>query len=774
MSRVGAAELLHRAATPLRRAAARVHRPADLVEHTRWLFCVCGLGALALTVSFVLPGAGGWSLLLLTVSTTVLAVSWTHRYRTRRAHPAFDVADVLAVLLFATACPRPVIGLGIAFPAIWYRTLYGRTWHSAAYGLATCAGLATALDTWRLLPGHDAVLASSAVLGQVPVLLLTVVVVRHLAVGLFAREADQRRDAALAALGGQLLGVTDEREIMRRAWATAEAVCAATPGLRAAVLHTDGDVLRVVGSAGGFLRPLAALPGTLVPPALAPDEVRPVEPSAALVLSSGIRGEWLCLPMPDSPGSHMLLGAAPTVPREAVLAAQSMLNQVAQALRTSRAHQELETRALTDGLTGLANRSAFSTALNEALARPGTESWVLFLDLDDFKVVNDSLGHLAGDRLLAHLGTQLTATLRRSDVCARLGGDEFALLLRGASEADARQIGQRVLELISTPVQLAEGLARIGASVGATRVPPGATETLVVHRADLAMYAAKAAGKNRVQFFSTDLLQVADAEAAEAELRAAVDGEELVLAYQPVVSATDGSCTAVEALVRWAHPLRGLLGPDTFLPLAEETGAIVALGEWVLRRACSDAAGWSVDGAPVAVHVNASPTQLAHPRFLELVRTALADAGLPPEQLVIEVTETTVLDSPVVSATLRELVDLGVGIALDDFGTGYSALTTLRSLPISIVKIDRSFVAGVLTQAADQAVVQAIVQMATRLGLETVAEGVESVEQQTFLQEAGIGGLQGYLHLPPRPLAEFAAWLADNRRRSDTGELAPA
>ena len=236
-----------------------------------------------------------------------------------------------------------------------------------------------------------------------------------------------------------------------------------------------------------------------------------------------------------------------------------------------------------------------------------------------------------------------------------------------------------------------------------------------------------------------------------------------MLAYQPVLSAADGRCTAVEALVRWRHPSRGLVGPDAFLGLAEETGAIIALGEHVLRSACADAVSWP----GVAVHVNASPTQLAHPHFVELVRETLADSGLAPAMLVIEVTETTVLDSPAVAATLDELVELGVGIALDDFGTGYSALTTLRSLPIGIVKIDKSFVAGALTQAADQAVVEAIVQMAGRLGLETVAEGVESAEQEAFLLAVGITALQGFRYLAPAPAEEFRAWLADQRPAAD-------
>jgi diguanylate cyclase (GGDEF)-like protein len=754
------------AALPLRRAADLLRRPAELVERTRWLFCLCALAALGLTALATLPALTVATLPLLLSSCAALGVSWVHRYRTRHAPRVLDVTDVLACLLFALACPQPGIALGLTFPALWYRAVYGRTREVAAYGAALTVAMIVSVLVWQLVPGHGAPAASS-VFGALPVMLLTLVVARHLALSLLERECDQEREAALASLGSALLGVTDRQQIMRQAWATAEALCQATSGLRVAVLQEDGDVLRVVGSAGSFLRKPATLPRTLLPATRPSDEPVRIDPPTALVLSSGIRGEWLVLPMPDSPGAYMLLGGTPSLPPEAVLAAQSMLNLVALALRSSDAHQELQVQALTDGLTGLANRSAFSAAMAAALEDPDTGTWVLFLDLDDFKVVNDSLGHLAGDRLLGHLGRQLAGALRAGDLCARLGGDEFAVLLRGATESDARAIGRRVVELISTPVQLAEGMARIGASVGAARVRPGTSSTLVAHQADVAMYAAKAAGKNQVQFFHAGLLQLDDQAAAEAELRAAVEGGELVLAYQPVLSAADGRCTAVEALVRWNHPHRGLLAPDTFLELAEATGAIIPLGERVLRSACADAATWEDPSAPVAVHVNASPTQLAHPHFLDLVREVLADAGLTAERLVIEVTESTVLESPAVSATLDELARLGVGIALDDFGTGYSALTTLRSLPISIVKIDKSFVAGALTQAADQAVVEAIVQMADRLGLQTVAEGVESLEQQDFLVAAGITALQGFRYLPPAPVAEFRAWLAENRRITD-------
>ena len=483
-----------------------LHRPEDLVARVRWLFFLCAAGSLLLTTAVVLPGTGGWSLLLLGTAVAVLLASWLQRHLTQHARPVLDVTEVLAVLLFAAGCPRPVLAFGIAFPALWYRAVYGRSREVAGYVVAVCAALAAALWAWPLVPGHSASIAAAAVLGNVPTLLLTAVVVRHLVISLFERERDQQRDAALAALSGQLLGITDHQQIMQAAWRTAEALCAATPGLRAAVVHEDGDQLRVSGTAGHLLRPLTALPRDLLPAGGPGPEPVEVTAPTGLVLSAGFRSQWLAMALPDQPGGALLLGAPGSVPREGIVAVRSMLNQVALAVRTSSAHQELRSQALTDALTGLANRAAFSAAMAAALHSPGTESWVLFLDLDDFKVVNNTLGHLAGDRLLAHLGTALTGALRHSDLCARLGGDEFAVLLPGSSEADARALGQRLVELISTPVRLPEGTARIGASIGAARVRPGSTETDVVHEADLAMYAAKASGKNRVQFFSAGLL----------------------------------------------------------------------------------------------------------------------------------------------------------------------------------------------------------------------------------------------------------------------------
>jgi diguanylate cyclase (GGDEF)-like protein len=759
------------ASSPWRRARRLLDRPTQPVEHTRWLFFVIALVSLLLTAPGALVGTGGVGLALLAVSCLALVISWTHRYRSRAAPSALDVVDILAATAFALACPMPAVAYGVVFPAMWFRVMYGRTWGVGAYAIGLGAALVTATLAWGVVPGHADTTDAGPVLGALPVLGLTFIGARHLALGMLAREQTRGRDSALLALGTGLLGLTDPTAIRDQGWRAVEEVCRMTPGLRvAAVTDDDERLLRVVARAGDFDRELATLPRDLLPVGGAPHEIQEVTRPGLLGEAAGFTGQWLRMPLPAFPrhstlfpGHSMLLGAPDAVPAEAVTALQSLNNQVALALRSSQAHRDLEAQALTDALTGLANRAAFTSALDEATREATGRTWVLFLDLDDFKVVNDVLGHVAGDELLRHVAARMLGALRDRDLCARLGGDEFGVLLRDAGEDEARQIGQRLIELLSAPIMLGGRLAQVGASVGLACPQPGATGTEMVQQADIAMYAAKAAGKNRVQAFSPTLLDVTATSALEAELRQAVDDGQFVVHYQPIVSTTDGRCLAVEALVRWAHPIRGLLSPAEFLDVAEHTRVIIPIGEQVLRQACADAVTWQDGDREVALHVNASPSQLAHPRFVSVIRECLAEHALAPERLIIEITESTVLDFPAVQSTLDVLAGLGVGIAVDDFGTGYSALTTLRTLPVDVVKIDKSFVAGAATEVADQAVLEAIAQMAGRLGLQTVAEGVENVEQQEFVERAGITAVQGYLHQRPVPAGEFVAWLARDR-----------
>jgi diguanylate cyclase (GGDEF)-like protein len=437
------------------------------------------------------------------------------------------------------------------------------------------------------------------------------------------------------------------------------------------------------------------------------------------------------------------------------------------ALRTSEAHHELTTQANVDALTGLANRPAFTAALQLAIADQDRHVALLFLDLDDFKVVNDGLGHAAGDELLQIVASRLRRAVRPEDLCARLGGDEFAVLLPDADDV-AATIAQRLVEHVARPVSLKGRVAQVGASVGLAFASPGTSAEELVQHADIAMYAAKAKGKNRVQDFDPSLLREDGTAAFEAELAAAAGAGQLVVHYQPIMSVPDGSCVAVEALVRWEHPTRGLLAPAEFISTAEQTGAIIGIGAAVLRRACADALGWVGESGRLAVHVNVSAAQLTDPDFVDIVQACVTEFEMSAGQLVLEITESMVLDSPAIRAALDRLIAVGASIAIDDFGTGYSALSTLRNLPLDIVKIDKSFIAGGPSHSADEAVVAAIVQMAGRLGLRIVAEGVERPDQQEFLATVGADAAQGYLYLRPTSAPEFTSWLAERLPASRT------
>ena len=756
-----------RTTTPLSRLW-HGYRTQDLVARSRWLFFVLSGVSLLLTVagglSDTTPAAAG----LVLGSAAVFAGTLTYRYRAGRSPLVLDGADVLATFVLTLACPQPPMAFGITYAAIWFRAVFGRSWEVVGYAAGLAIAMATALPLWHLVPGHDGIMLPALVLGTLPSMLLNGVVARHLSVGLFARQRAQQRDASLMRLGTRLLGDPDPESIHRHAWEAAESICAATPGLRVIVGKRDGDALSRAGHTGDFVDLPERLPVDLVPDGVEQGSVRIDDPSA-LTGAAGFEGEWVCLALPEErQPAFMFVGAPGLLPEEGVVAIQSMVNQVALAMRNSEAHRDLEAQALSDALTGLANRAAFNAGLAEAVAAAQEDVWVLFVDLDDFKVVNDGLGHVAGDELLRIVARRLEKAVRDDDVCARLGGDEFGILLRGAAEETVHAVARRLVELSSAPLNLDGRLASVGASIGVAALRPGMSEVEVVQQADIAMYAAKAAGKNRVQSFHPGLLRL-DAEAdLELELRTAIEEGQFTVAYQPILSTADGRCAAVEALVRWDHPVRGLLTPIHFLDVAERTGLIVPMGEQVLRQACADAVSWQELGLPLSLHVNASPSQIGHPDFADLVQDCLDRYGLAAGRLVIEITETTALDSSLAQETLHALVALGVRLAVDDFGTGYAALTALRNLPIDIVKIDKSFVAGAATEVADQAVLQAVAEMAGRMGLHTVAEGVEDPAQHRFVLEAGITAVQGYLHLRPVPAAELAVWLRDPAlRRSD-------
>ena len=427
-------------------------------------------------------------------------------------------------------------------------------------------------------------------------------------------------------------------------------------------------------------------------------------------------------------------------------------------------------QAFHDDLTGLANRALFQDRVSHALcshARDGASQLALiFIDLDDFKTVNDAHGHGVGDEVLVAVAQRIGAAVRSGDTCARFGGDEFAILLENLPQPGlAYEVGARILESLRTEIRTAAGAVELNASLGIVFSTPGIDASDLIRNADLAMYEAKGQGKGRFEIFEQGMHDaVLERLALKSDLRRAVDNGEFVPHYQPVIELATGKVVGAEALARWQHPERGLLAPSAFIDLAEETGLIVPLGRNILRLACNDAARWgSTFGDTPKLSVNLSARQLQHESIVEDVAEILAESGLEPSSLTLEITESVLIADPdAASKVLARLKELGVTLALDDFGTGYSSLSYLGRFPVDVLKIDRSFVAGMGAGAGDSgaagteaALLEAIVGLGQMLHLSVVAEGIERPDQLARLDALGCGLGQGFLFAKPMPDAEF-------------------
>jgi diguanylate cyclase (GGDEF)-like protein len=437
-----------------------------------------------------------------------------------------------------------------------------------------------------------------------------------------------------------------------------------------------------------------------------------------------------------------------------------------------------ERLALHDPLTRLPNRQLLFDRLRHALAvcsRTRSSGALLFIDLDNFKTLNETLGLALGDQLLQQVASRLSACVRRTDTVARLGGDEFVVMLEdlGATPKDAaaraRGVAEQILAALNQPYQLAEHGHFSSPSIGITLFSEEHADAgELLKRADLAMYQAKAAGRNTLRFFDPHMQRTVAARAAlEADLRQGLRNNDLLLHYQPQVDG-NGHPTGAEALVRWRHPVRGLVSPAEFIPLAEETGLIMPLGRWVLESACSQLACWATraDTAHLTLAVNVSARQLRHPDFVEQVLEVLRRTGAPPRQLKLELTEGSLIeDVEDTIAKMFALKALGVGFSLDDFGTGYSSLAYLKRLPLNQLKIDQSFVRDVLTDANDATIARTIVTLGRSLGLAVIAEGVETEAQRDFLARHHCDAFQGYLFSRPLPADQFDAFMRASARR---------
>lgn len=417
---------------------------------------------------------------------------------------------------------------------------------------------------------------------------------------------------------------------------------------------------------------------------------------------------------------------------------------------------ELRYRALHDALTGLPNRVLTMDRTDHLLARcrrARTEGSVLYVDIDEFKNVNDSLGHAAGDELLVAVAARLTSTLREADTIGRMAGDEFVVLIDGGELAIAPElVAERLQDVMRQPFELDDAAAPliVNTSIGIA-TGDRATAGDLLRDADVALYQAKAAGKNRYHTFNPELHQDASHRSdLEFDLRSALEGQQFRLLYQPIYRLDELTIVGVEALLRWQHPTRGLVQPDSFIPILERTGQIREVGRWVLHKACEQMAAWHARGYAIDVSVNVAAAQLDSDEIVDHVRGAIAISGLEAASLIIEVTETALMRNPDETARrLQAIKDLGVRIAIDDFGTGYSSLAYLQQFPVDGIKIDRMFARAMTTSPASKALIGTLVQLGQDLGLKTLAEGVETPGQLEHLRSKHVDEVQGFLFSKP-------------------------
>jgi diguanylate cyclase (GGDEF)-like protein/PAS domain S-box-containing protein len=493
-------------------------------------------------------------------------------------------------------------------------------------------------------------------------------------------------------------------------------------------------------------------------------------PSAPLRLTEARSGMSILIEGRRAPFG--VLGVHSTSPREfstiEIDFVQALANVLGDAFERRLTEDDIRHRALHDPLTGLPNRTLFMDRLGHALAhlrRRASSAAILFLDLDRFKLVNESLGHEVGDDLLAAAAPRLKQMLRASDTVARFGADEFAILLEDISgEQDAVEMSQRLAAVFTRPFVLQGNEHFVTTSIGISLASGGERPEDLVRDAEAAMHRAKERGRARYELFDEALRGRAISRLrVENDLRRALERDELTLDYQPIVTMADRSIVGVEALVRWDHPERGRIPPLDFIPIAEENGLIEPIGRWVLERACHQAAYWYAtrpDAPPVSVAVNLSAVQFEHDQLVETVRRALQGSGLDPSLLHLEITESVLMGAAEeISDTLAALKKLGVRLVLDDFGTGYSSLGYLTRLPIDVLKIDRSFVGGLVTDERDATIAGAIIVMSHALSLDVVGEGAETEEQVAELARLRCDLVQGYHFSRPVPAARITEML---------------
>jgi len=745
--------------------------PAGTLFRARFLSVVASVLGLAVLVPAVLTadlsvgrritGVVAMVLLIGTVVTT---------YVRRRLVPLDPVVVPVLMVIIGANLADSMAAMGLGYGVLFGVNLYGSHRAAALRTVGLMAAVPVAIAIHPMSFGRLMSWYNPAVLVNVPQLAFTVAMMRILYVALVAQERARAREGLLARTGSRLLGINDVAEVHRLAGIASRELCGLAPGTVVVVLARDGDGVTVLNWAGMAAGSLSRLIPDRVLLGLDPadaDTIRPVTGGLDVLreLAPGV-SHWRAVGLAGATGERFLLvGGGSAVPDEDFDALRTLGHQVTMAEASCVSRDTLYHQAYHDHLTGLPTRALFLAKVAEAVESGAQDVTLLNIDLDNFKQVNDVYGHGSGDELLVAVAARLIESAGSGGVAARLGGDEFIVMLTGVSDlAEADRFAERMCQRLLQPMHLSAATVTVGASIGVATWAPPLTAGDLMRCADIAMYSAKARGKNRVERFTAERHgDIARHRLIEEHLATAIDRDEIVLHYQPYVDVLTGHCLGVEALVRWEHPTLGRLLPDEFMPVVERLGLSTSVGTHVLRTACCRLAELRTHpgGSGLRLGVNIATAQLRDPVFADTVRDVLADARVPADLLTLELVDSEQSGDPVALAQLRAVADTGTRIAIDSPSAGQPSLDALWAFPVHQLKMGASALRDPgVTAGGAGAMTQLMTALSQILRLEIVIKHVETMDELELLCAAGVNRAQGHLFGYPMPARELDDWLS--------------